>query len=106
MNVTGGMRVDERGVDLGIIMAIASNHRDIPISTKTVVMGEVGLGGEVRPVTHISRRLREADKLGFNRAVFPEYNLNNYLEDTDKQAREEIELVGVTDLYSAISALL
>ena len=106
VNVTGGMRVDERGVDLGTIMAIASNHRDIPISTNTVVMGEVGLGGEIRPVTHISRRLREANKLGFSRAVFPEYNLSNYLADTDKQAREDIELVGVTDLYGAISALL
>ena len=44
----------------GFVMAIASNHRDIPIPQKTVVIGEVGLGGEIRPVTHIDRRLREA----------------------------------------------
>ena len=104
--VTGGMRVDERGVDLGIVMAIASNHRDIPIPQKTVVIGEVGLGGEIRPVTHVDRRLREASKLGFNRAVFPEYNRKNYLADTTSGLREEIELVSVTDLHGALSALL
>lgn len=100
VNITGGMRVGEPGIDLGIVMAIASNHRDIAIHPRTVVIGEVGLGGEVRPVTHIEKRLREAAKLGFDRAVFPEYNRKGL------ELAEEIELVGVRDLYDALSALL
>ena len=65
VNITGGVRVDEPGIDLGIVIAIISNHRDMTIDPYTVLIGEVGLGGEVRPVAHIDKRLREAAKLGF-----------------------------------------
>ena len=100
VNITGGMRLDEPGIDLGTAIAITSNHRDIAIDPRTVIIGEVGLGGEVRPVTQIEKRLGEAAKLGFNRAIFPEYNRKNL------ELRQDINLVGVKDLYGALSALL
>jgi DNA repair protein RadA/Sms len=100
VNITGGLRLDEPGIDLGTVIAITSNHRDIAIDPRTVVIGEVGLGGEVRPVAHIEKRLAEAAKLGFNQAIFPEYNRKGL------ELKEDIELVGVKDLYGALSALL
>ena len=60
---------------------------------------EVGLGGEVRAVAHIEQRLREAAKLGFKRAIFPESNRKGL------ELKEDIDLVGVKDLYGALSAL-
>ena len=100
VNVTGGLRIDEPGIDLGVLMAICSSHRDIPIDRKTVMVGEVGLGGEIRPVTHVDRRIQEAAKLGFTRAIFPEYNRKGLEIDA------EIELVGVNDVYDSLSALV
>jgi DNA repair protein RadA/Sms len=100
VNITGGLRVDEPGIDLGVLMAISSSHRDMPIDRQTVMIGEVGLGGEIRPVTHVDRRIREAAKLGFRRAIFPEYNRKGL--DID----EDIELVGVNDVYDSLAALL
>jgi DNA repair protein RadA/Sms len=100
VNITGGLRIDEPGIDLGVLMAISSSHRDMPIDRQTVMIGEVGLGGEIRPVTHVDRRIREAAKLGFRRAIFPEYNRKGLNIDDD------IELVGVKDVYDSLAALL
>jgi DNA repair protein RadA/Sms len=74
LNVAGGIRVAEPAIDLGVATAIASSFRDRPIDSRTVVMGEVGLGGEVRAIPHLEARLREAEKLGFQHAVIPEPN--------------------------------
>ena len=71
VNVAGGVRVDEPAADLGIAVAIASSFQDFPVSRETVVVGEVGLGGEVRGVSHLEPRLREAAKLGFRHAYVP-----------------------------------
>ena len=100
VNITGGLRIDEPGIDLGVLMAISSSHRDMPVDRQTVMIGEVGLGGEIRPVTHVDRRIREAAKLGFKRAIFPEYNRKGLNID------EDIELVGVKDVYDSLAALL
>jgi DNA repair protein RadA/Sms len=72
LNIAGGIRVTEPAVDLGVATAIASSFRDRPIDPRMVVMGEVGLGGEVRAIPHLESRLREAEKLGFQQAVIPE----------------------------------
>jgi DNA repair protein RadA/Sms len=72
LNVAGGIRVTEPAVDLGVATAIASSFRDRPLDPGTVIMGEVGLGGEVRAIPNLQARLREAEKLGFQRAVIPE----------------------------------
>ena len=100
VNITGGLRIDEPGIDLGVLMAIVSNHRNIKIDSKTVVIGEVGLGGEVRPVPHIDTRIREAAKLGFTRSVFPEYHKKGL------EINDTIELIGVKNIYDSLSILL
>jgi len=74
LNIAGGIRVTEPAVDLGVATAIASSFRDRPIHPQTVIMGEVGLGGEVRAIPQLEARLREAEKLGFQQAVIPEPN--------------------------------
>jgi len=100
VNITGGLRVDEPGIDLGVLMAIISNHRNISIDPRAVVIGEVGLGGEIRPVPHVERRIREAAKLGFTRAVFPAYHQKGL------EINEKIELIGVKNIFDSLSALL
>ncbi len=100
VNITGGLRVDEPGIDLGVLMAIISNHRNIPIDPRTVVIGEVGLGGEIRPVPHLETRIREAAKLGFTRAIFPDYHKKGL------EISEKIELNGVKNIYDSLSILL
>lgn len=71
VNVAGGVRVEEPAVDLGIALALISSHRDRPLARGDLYVGEVGLTGEVRTVTRLSERLREAQKLGFNRCFIP-----------------------------------
>jgi DNA repair protein RadA/Sms len=71
VNVAGGLSVAEPGVDLPVALALASSLRDTPIDPGTVAIGEVGLLGELRPVGGLDRRLREAARLGFGRAIVP-----------------------------------
>ena len=71
VNVVGGLKVDEPAVDLAVAGAIASSFRDVPIDRGTVMIGEVGLSGELRSVGDVARRLHEAARLGFNRAIIP-----------------------------------
>ena len=71
VSVAGGVRVNEPGADLAVTLAIASAREDVPIDADTVVLGEIGLGGEVRTATQTPRRLAEATRLGFKRAVVP-----------------------------------
>ncbi|ARA92708.1 MAG: DNA repair protein RadA [Bacteroidetes bacterium] len=75
VNVAGGVRLDEPAVDLGVVVAAASSFRDVPADTGTVLIGEVGLGGEIRTVSRVEPRLKEAAKLGFERALVPATNL-------------------------------
>jgi DNA repair protein RadA/Sms len=71
VSTVGGVRLTEPGVDLAIALAVASATRDRPLPSDLVVVGEVGLGGEVRQVAHAARRLGEAARVGFRRAVVP-----------------------------------
>ena len=71
VNIAGGVRLREPAVDLGIILAIISSFKDIVIDEKTLVFGEVGLSGEVRSVSQAPLRVREAQKLGFERVILP-----------------------------------
>jgi DNA repair protein RadA/Sms len=75
VSVAGGVRVEEPAADLGVALAVASSHRDRPVDAAAVAVGEVGLGGEVRAVSQIDRRIAEAAKLGFKRVVAPRANL-------------------------------
>jgi DNA repair protein RadA/Sms len=71
LNVAGGVRLEEPAVDLGVAVAIASSLKDLPADSATVLVGEVGLGGEVRAVSRIEARLAEIAKLGFEQAIIP-----------------------------------
>jgi DNA repair protein RadA/Sms len=70
-NVVSGLRITEPAADLALAAAIASSHRDIPVKADTVLIGEIGLSGELRQASHMMIRLREAAKLGFRSAVVP-----------------------------------
>ncbi len=74
-NVVGGLDIDEPAWDLPVALALASSLRDVPLPPDLVVFGELGLTGEVRPVTYGEERIREAAKLGFRRALVPQDNL-------------------------------
>lgn len=71
LNIAGGIKVDEPAIDLGVALAVASSHRDIPLCCGSVFIGEIGLTGEIRSVRQIDMRLREASRLGFSRAIIP-----------------------------------
>ena len=71
LNVAGGLRIAEPAADLAVAAALASSHTDRPVAAETVVFGEIGLSGEVRPVNHMDQRLKEAAKLGFSHAIVP-----------------------------------
>ncbi len=84
INVTGGLQLREPASDLAILCAVASSFKEIPVDFKTVLIGEVGLTGEIRGVNSIEKRLTEAQKMGFERAVIAESN------DTIKDINMEI----------------
>jgi len=98
VNLTGGMKITEPAMDLGIVMAIASSYKNRAIDSKTIVFGEVGLTGEVRGVSMAETRIREAKKMGFNRCILPLSNIEGMIEPE----KLGIELVGVTSVYDAL----
>lgn len=99
-NVVGGLRISEPAVDLALALAIASSHKDRPMPGDVVALGEVGLSGELRSVSHLERRLLEAERLGFKRCVLPETTLHR------QRPRTGIELLAVPDLRGAVRAVL
>ncbi len=81
LNVAGGVKVTEPGVDLAVALATAGSRADLAVNPETVVLGEVGLSGEVRAVPHAERRLQEAARLGFRSAVIPSRNARSLKEN-------------------------
>ena len=77
LNITGGLRVDDPAFDLGVAAAVLSSDQDIPLGAKTCFAAEVGLSGEIRPVTRIEQRIGEAQKLGFDIVFVSAYNKVN-----------------------------
>ena len=75
INITGGIRVEDPAIDLGLAAAIISSHQDIPIPFKTCFAGEIGLSGEIRAVNRVEQRIAEAQKLGFEQIFISKYNL-------------------------------
>ena len=101
VNVAGGMEVDEPAADLGVMMAIASTFTDRPLRSGLAVVGEVGLGGEIRAVTHAQQRAIECARLGVRELVLPAANLKGRLHDTGGMT-----LHGVRTLREAIRVCL
>jgi DNA repair protein RadA/Sms len=79
INVIGGLRLDEPGADLPVVLAVASSYRDQPIADDLVAIGEVGLTGEIRSVSHMNQRLGEVSRLGFKKCIIPK-NTSEKLE--------------------------
>lgn len=97
LNVVGGVRVTETAADLAQILAVLSSLKNRPVSQETVVFGEVGLAGEIRPVQSGQERLREAAKHGFKRAIIPKANMPKKVGNVD------MEIVGVQSLQEALT---
>ncbi len=100
VNVAGGVTVDEPAADLGVVVAIASSIRDIPTDPKTVCFGEVGLGGEIRAVSQVIERIKEAARLGFGRCIIPESNMKGLV------VKEKIEVAGARYIRDVIKTII
>lgn len=100
LNVAGGVRLEEPAIDLGIAVCIASSFRNHPTNPTDVVIGEVGLTGEVRRVSRIEQRVKEAAKLGFKRVILPEKNMGGWT------VPKGIEVIGISKLDEALDVLL
>jgi DNA repair protein RadA/Sms len=98
-NVVGGMRIQETGADLPLLLAALSSFRGRAVAADTVVFGEVGLAGEIRPVAGGEERLVEAAKQGFKHAIVPEANRPR------KSVKIDIDVVPVASLRQAIAAI-
>lgn len=96
INIVGGMRVLETASDLPVMMAIVSSFRDQAFPVDTMVFGEVGLAGEIRPVPNGEERLREAAKHGFTRALIPKSNMPSTART------HHIELISIVTLRQAL----
>lgn len=97
LNIAGGLRVEDPGIDLALVCAVLSSNEDIPVSSKYCFSGEVGLSGEIRPVNRIDQRISEAEKLGFERIFVSKYNKKGI----DKKHHIEITFVGkIEEVFS------
>ncbi len=81
LNITGGIKVEDPAIDLGLAAAIISSHEDIPIPFKTCFAGEIGLSGEIRAVNRVEQRIAEAQKLGFEQIFISKYNMPSGTKD-------------------------
>ena len=99
LNVVGGMKINEPTLDLGIMCVVASSFKNMPIPKDTVIMGEVGLTGEVRRINFIEKRIKEAEKLGFKTCIIPESN-KKLLKDDYK-----LDIIGVKNIQEAMKKL-
>lgn len=97
LNAVGGVKITEPAADLAVILAMLSSHRNRALPEKLVVFGEVGLSGEVRPVTRGQERLKEAMKLGFERAIVPKANLPKQIQEF-----KGMQIIGVDDIAEAV----
>ena len=98
VSIAGGMRVNDPAIDLGIASAIYSSLNNKPVGDKTMIIGEIGLTGEIRGVTNIMQRVKEADKLGFDTCIIPKSNYDKNMEKLNikvKCVSSLIEALGV-----------
>jgi DNA repair protein RadA/Sms len=96
VNVVGGLKVNEPAADLGVALAIASSFRDEPLPGDMIALGEIGLSGELRSISHLEQRLSEAEKLGFRSALIPRMALRRGKPST------RLELIAAESLREAM----
>jgi DNA repair protein RadA/Sms len=98
ISAVAGVRIDEPGADLAVLLAIVSSFKNKPLPAKHVVFGEVGLAGEIRPVQRGQERLKEAAKLGFTHAIVPKGK-------KPKQKIDGMEVIAVERVGEAVEAI-
>jgi len=97
VSIAGGLRLSEPALDLSVMTAVASSLTNRIVDSSTLVIGEVGLSGEVRGVTAIERRIAEASRMGFKRMILPQSSL-------EQTAQKPLELIGVSTVQAALEA--
>ena len=98
MNIAGGLRIDDPCSDLAVAAAVVSSYRSLPLRENTVLLGEIGLSGELRSVGETEKRIREGVKFGFNRFIVPSFTYGK-----KEPAREEAaEVIRVSSLAEAL----
>lgn len=102
VSIAGGLRILEPAIDLGILLATASSMQNRVLDPETTIVGEVGLGGEVRSVSRIESRLKEAIQMGFQRCIIPKRNMKGISEEF----RRKIKVQGVEFVEEAVNAVL
>lgn len=102
INVVGGLKLDEPATDLSVAIALISSLKDTPIRDDTIVIGEIGLGGELRTVSYCEQRIKEAERLGFQRCVIPKHNLKTLSDGFNGN----IEIVGAKNVNEAFNAAI
>jgi DNA repair protein RadA/Sms len=100
LNVVGGLRLNEPAIDLAVVMALASSFRDVPLGKHDLYLGEVGLTGEVRAVSRIEQRVREAQKMGFHRVFYPAKNSRGW------NPPKGMKLIGVSSVQEVLAVAL
>ena len=99
LNVVGGLKINEPSIDLGIMLVTASSFKNIAIPKDMVIIGEVGLTGEVRRINLIEKRLKEAERLGFKSSIIPESNKK------DLKDKYKLDIIGVKNINDAMKKL-
>ena len=99
VNMAGGMRIVEPAVDLGIAMAIISSYKNKVLDEKTAVFGEIGLSGEVRAVNFAEARIKEIEKMGFERCILPKASMSHV------KSSKTMKLIGVDSVKEAIEQI-
>lgn len=102
LNIAGGIKVAEPSIDLSVAVTVASSFREVAVDPKVIVLGELGLSGEVRAVSQIGPRLAEAARLGFEQAIVPHGNL----KAVSLLPKTSLEILGVKTLTEAIGILV
>ena len=99
LNIIGGLTLDEPAADLAAVVAIASSYLDKPVPNGMAAVGEVGLSGEIRSVSHMEQRLSEVKRLGFTQCIIPAHHA------VDLRARSTLELLPVRNISEALRLL-
>ena len=100
VNVVGGFKLDEPAGDLSVALALQSSLFDKPLSEKVIAFGEIGLGGEIRSISHVPNRIREAERMGFDVVILPKHSMKEINPGTYKT-----RIIGVSNIRQAFAAV-
>ncbi len=100
VNIAGGIKMTEPAIDLGLVLAVVSSYKDIPVDEKVIAFGEVGLSGEVRAVGMAQQRVQEAKKLGFTTVLLPEVSVKSMTQT------EGIRIIGLKTVKEAVRYIM